>query len=92
MSTEQLIQELEHDDFILPKDILDRVSEEQLIRELQEIYDKHLEKIEREERFRRKYTELVNFLLLLNLEKTKRKKNVFDRGLVQYLLSMPEAA
>ncbi len=94
MNTAQLVKELESNEYILPKDILARVSEEDLVREIEEIFKAYPQKIETEENFRSKYIELVNYLLISNLrrEEKTRKKYLFDKNLINYLLSTPEMA
>ena len=94
MDTSQLIKQLESNEYILPKDILARVSEEDLVREIEEIFKAYPQKIEAEDNFRSKYIELVNYLLISNLrrEGKARKKPLFDKNLISYLLSTPEMA
>lgn len=93
MTTTQLIKELESNNYVLPKDILAKISEEDLVRELQEIFEKYPKKIETEEAFREKYIELINYLLVVNLHREKKaKKPLFDKSLITYLLSTPDMA
>lgn len=92
MSATQLIQAIEEQEYILPKSILKDRDEEQLAKELVEIFNTYPEKLEADTEFRKKYTELVNYLLVRNLyrDKTKQKNIVFDSNIINYLLSKPK--
>ena len=94
MTTKQLVQLIEAEEYILPKSILKDTTEDELANELIEIYHKYHKKLEKEAEFRRKYTELINYMLVLNIrrEKDRKKKILFDKNLINYLLSTPEAA
>jgi len=92
MSTTKLIKELEKEEFVLPKDILDKIDEEELIKQIEEIYSKHHDILQREENFRHKYIDLVSYLLFVNIQRTKSKKKskIFSENLITYLLTTPE--
>lgn len=94
MSTDNLVKEIEERDYILPKDILKQTSEDELVKQLEEIFSKHKKRIAEEPEFRRKYIELVNYVIILNLRKAKKeqKKSLFDKDLIQYLLSSTQTA
>ncbi len=93
MSTDDLIKTIEEEEYILPKDILKNTSEDQLIKELEEIFEKYQKKIEEEKSFRSKYTELVNYVFFLNLSRSesKKKQHPLNENIVNYLLNFREA-
>lgn len=92
MRTTQLIRELEKEEYILPKDILKKISEDELIKQIEEIYVKHQDVLQEQEKLRYKYTELVSYLFFLNIQraKSKKKSKLFSDKLINYLLSTPE--
>ncbi len=94
MSTDQLVKTIEEQEYILPKNILQNMSEEELIKEIEEIFNKYQEKIDNESEFRRKYMELINYVFVLNIRRDKahQKKTLFNKDIIQHLLSIPEPA
>lgn len=93
MSTKDLINEIEKNEYILPKDILEGLTEAELINEIEEIFNKHKKKLENDVLFRQKYTELVNYIFVTNVYKPKKnkKKEIFDKKIIKYLLSATAA-
>ena len=91
MSTDKLIKELEEQEYILPKDVLQGTSEDELVKQLEDIFNSHKDLLEANPEFRTKYIELVNYLFVLNLQKDKsdQKGTLFNEALIEYLLSSP---
>jgi len=94
MKTKQLLNAIDAREELLPVDILKNITEEELIDVLKKIFQNSKERIENDDEFRRKYIELVNYVLVRNLykEKSKQKKNLFDQKLINFLLLSPETA
>ncbi len=87
MSAKDLVKQIESKDYILPKDIMEKMSEAELIELIEEIYKNYRKKLENEIEFRQRYTELVNYVFVTNSYKEKKKKNLFDRSMINFLLS-----
>lgn len=89
MTKENLVKELQHSDTILPAVILRDMTSEQTAVVLAEVFKTYKQELLHNRKFRDNFTELVNYIYLLNLNKepTKRKKNLFSTSLTSFLLN-----
>lgn len=94
MTTEQLIQELETNERILPKDLLQQADAETLAREAVLIFENHRDLLEQNKALQRNFLELVNYLYIVSLNKKapKPKSSLFSDRLINGLLSLPDPA
>lgn len=92
MTTEELITQLEKQDYILPKDILSHTDIDTLILQIEEIYQKHKDQIKEKQNFRNKYMELISYIYYVKLDNNKPEEKLFSDTLINYLLDFPESA
>ncbi|HEX8227477.1 MAG TPA: hypothetical protein VF572_06440 [Candidatus Saccharimonadales bacterium] len=88
MSSEELVKRIEADEYILPAEIRKQVSDEQLLKDMEEIFRKYQSKLKSEESFRRKYIDIFAYLFSENL--TGKTKLKFNDDMITTLLAFPE--
>lgn len=93
MTNEQLLQELRQKETLLPQEFLKDTSVTNLTRSLAAIFESNRSDLEDDVRFRKNFTELVNYVYLTNLSKKpdQRKKDIFNIQLTNFLINTPQA-
>ena len=88
MKTQELYELLLNSDSLLPQQVLEKGDYKQLASELTIIFNTYTDELRDDERFRKNFAELVNYVYLDVLSKTpdKRDKEPFTSNLTTFLL------
>lgn len=93
MKRDQLLKTLRTADDLLPQQVLQDATLTQLVVELDAIFAENRQELDINQKFRHNFTEIVNYVYLLTLEKKpeQRDKMLFNPHLIANLLQ-PKSA
>jgi len=94
MSANDLVKELEASDSLVPKKVLQDLSNNteitvELVAQVEQVFDKYKKQLERDRRLQKNFIEFINYLYNVNLN-ASQKQRMFSAGFIDKVLSLPE--